>query len=206
MYVKFRCVESIIPKQKLFEILKNELKSHWDSISDAPFGAYFNVTEDKGKIEVTMEHCTGNLWSVIYDKNNEELYIEYSGSRLGFYARTPWGNVELIPSFDDDRELLVYVDLAFTGFTVGQVNEKGLIYIERNGRMLVEVATFNVTEYETTTPKEWNVKWYEVIVPLEDDPKYAIIIDPYHGTHPLHIAIRKIVPYKNVYKEDDEHP
>ena len=204
MYVKFRCIETLISKQKLFEILRNELKSHWDSISDAPFGAWYNEQEDKGKIEVTMEHCTGNLWSVIYDKNNEELYIEYSGSRLGFYARTPWGNVDLKPSPFEDKELLMYVDLIFTGLTIEQINEKGLTYIKRDNRIFVEIATFEVVDYKTTTPKEWGVKWYEVIVPLDEDPEYAVIINPFYGGCPLHMVVRRVVPYKNVYKEGDE--
>jgi len=53
-------------------------------------------------------------------------------------------------------------------------------------------AVLELAEYKTSTPPEWDMKWYEYLERPTEDKDKAVIAMP-RG------FLRKIVPYKNVY-------
>ena len=173
MYVKFKLVKCSTEPENVFRLIKQTMQEHWDTIKETPFGAEFITST----AECTYITCCDNVWSVMYTDGT--VYLEYEGSRAGFYAQTifnekikfmpvvAWGNEELhmLVKHNDDYE---------------------------------RIAVFKPIEYKTTTPKEWNIKWYHLILPTADK-KYAVVIDPTVTTTFYNLCIVKIVPYRNVY-------
>jgi hypothetical protein len=73
----------------------------------------------------------------------------------------------------------------------------------RGGELAVKVGdewrlfTLKVVEYKTTTPKRWNVTWFEQIEKLLEKPDYAVIM-----TGPF--SPRRVVKYRDVYHPSRE--
>jgi len=117
-------------------------------------------------------------------------YFFYEGTRKGLLRLQPFR--ELRFTFINDF-----------GATLEYVEEWEVVDTidARTGKVVHSVCVpkrvrcfeLQVVEHETTTPKEWNVRWYETVerVPGTDT---AVIMDRPHGGY-----VRMIVPYKNVY-------
>jgi len=171
--VKFRLHESVIKPENVFILIKQAMEEHWNIVKDMPFGAEF--TSDNTYAEYIT--CCDNVWAVT--KTPDTVYLEYEGSRTGFYAQT---------IFD---EKIKFIPIVAWG------NEE-LHMLVKQEHDYERIAVFKLVEYRTTTPKEWNIKWYHVIIPVQDK-KYAVVIDPTVTTTFYKLCIVKIVPYRKVY-------
>jgi hypothetical protein len=56
------------------------------------------------------------------------------------------------------------------------------------------VFSLRLVEYKTSTPRHWDVAWFEQIEKIRERPGYAVIMEgPF--------SPRRVVKYRNVYKE-----
>ena len=196
MRVKFKSWDLKIDPDILFDILKDDLKSWAEANIKSDVESPFEPIYKEGENWASLEHSTGNAWTV--KLKDGEVYLCYEGSRLGFYAMTPWTSVLFKPKEDENAmEVFLHEEVA---------KEIGLdtvfeCFIDKFfiPSKFYYVGLFNLIDYETTTPKEWGVRYYEVILPLEEEPDKAVIIDLFHGLMPHKIRVRRVVPYKNVY-------
>lgn len=183
--------EFITPRT-LFRIMVKDLERHWRTVEEMPFGAYF----EKMRGRAVYETCCGNIWAV--ELRRGKLYLEYNGSRLGFYARTPWNDVLLDVDGWEGR-LNIFVNEKI--LTRHRVVIGTTTYLDISSKTYCKVATSRVVKYKTSTPREWGVTWYELIIPLEEDRSKAVIVNPFAGGNPHHFMVRRVVPYKNVYTQ-----
>jgi hypothetical protein len=73
---------------------------------------------------------------------------------------------------------------------VGMYAEGGELAVRIKGEW--KLFTLRLVEYKTTTPKRWQVSWYEQIERLTEKPGYAVIM-----TGPF--SPRRVVKYRDVY-------
>jgi len=183
MKVTFRVVEEGRGKE-LYECVLTAFREakkadEWDL-------ATLVVSEDRAEY-VT---CCGNVWWATTDG-----YFGYRGTRAGLLRLEPFKNrLRLIPVVCyDDVAVLEYVE-EWEEVKVKNETEE----VIRWERVPKRVRRFRlrVVEHETTTPPEWGVQWYEVVQRIPDTEFAVIVTDD--------CIIRRLVPYKNVYKQQQE--
>jgi hypothetical protein len=123
------------------------------------------------KNSATYITCCGNRYYLRRRKVNGKTIVRfgYEGTRAGLVRLQPfmkwlrWGG-----TYTDGGELGV------------KIKDEWVLF------------SLRLVEYKTTTPKRWQVAWYEQIERLTEKPGYAVIMaGPY--------SPRRVVKYRDVY-------
>lgn len=164
--LKVLCEDPLDVFQELVEILRYaKKKDDWDL-----------ARLDGTATSATYTTCCRNVWSV--ELSDGDVFFEYKGTRAGFLKAQPFSGRLTIHTLHDGGVELEVLRSTTTVDDFQIVNSK--FYITE------------VVEYETSTPKEWDVRPADVIIPLREEPDKAVVM---RGETPL-----KVVPYRNVYK------
>jgi hypothetical protein len=125
----------------------------------------------KSKNSATYVTCCGNRYILRRRKIGERIVVRfgYEGTRAGLIRLEPfkewlrWG-----ATYADGGELAV------------KIKDEWVLF------------SLKLVEYKTTTPRRWNVAWFEQIEKMLERPGYAVIMaGPY--------SPRRVVKYRDVY-------
>jgi hypothetical protein len=128
--------------------------------------------------------CCRNRWFV--EKVEDGVLFGYEGTRSGAIRLQPFRNLQW---HSYDPPILEYI-LEWQTYSI--VDENGNEHSTYMVPLKVKTFELNVIEYETTTPKRWQLKWYHQVEKIPER-NMAVIMSP---RYPL-----KIVRYRNVYLE-----
>jgi hypothetical protein len=130
----------------------------------------------RGRNRATYITCCGNKYLLRRRKVNGKTIVRfgYEGTRSGLIRLQPfaewlrWG-----ATYPNSGELAVRIKGEWVVFSL------------------------RLVEYKTTTPKRWQVAWYEQIEKMLEKPGYAVIMaGPY--------SPRRVVKYRDVYHPSRE--
>jgi len=174
MKVVFKCSDT-----ELFDYMLNAFKQAKENDN------WQLATLKIGRKRVKYITCCGNVWFL--EKVSDGVLFGYEGTRAGairlqpFFPNVLWHKYDppIIEFVLERKEVVCYDE---NGVEVGRS------YVPTS----VKRFELQVVKYSTTTPKRWQLEWYNQVerVPYTN---WAVIMSP---EYPL-----KIVRYKNVYLE-----
>jgi len=126
------------------QIFENYIKSTYYTTDLSYWDGGFNAHGILENDYINVSLCTGNTWEIY--KNGNKYYVEYSGSRAGLRALTPFSAKD------------------------SWVSENALnIIINDEGKWI----SLKVVEVKTSNPK---LKWSERLERLVEDSKKAVVM------------------------------
>jgi hypothetical protein len=126
----------------------------WAKENDVADMASLEITDTSA----TYRTCCDNIWFV--ERRGETVIFGYEGTRAGAIRLMPFAYLLDWKSYDPPI-LECVTDYKKEEFTIVPLK--------------TEEYELEVVYYETTTPNEWNLKWYHQVVKVDD--KNAVIME-----------------------------
>jgi hypothetical protein len=177
MRVVFEC-----ENPKLYDLLEAAFKNA--KLADAYDLAELETSDDSA----VYTTCCHNVWFI--ERRGNVVLFGYEGTRSGALALMPFRYL--------DKCALYWSDLDHEAPVLAVVLEWQEVSKFEDGREIVcervpkDIKRFQLqlVEYVTTTPKEWELTWYDQVERLPTDKKAVIM----RGSWPV-----RVVDYADVY-------